>query len=556
MAESGTTPLTAYLQLVPKIKADGMSQDVTPALEKEGERAGRGFGRKFLAAFAALGVGAAVVSTMKQAFSAYSEFEQLAGGAELLWGGAYDTVAENAANAYATVQMSQNEYLRQANAFAVAFKDGLNGDEQAAAELADRMIQTQADIVAATGISSEAASNAINGILRGNYAMLDNLQLGIKPTQEGFAEMMATVNAWHEENGDATRYVMGNYADMEAALADYVQMQGLAGYAANEAANTIQGSTASMRASWQNLLVGIAQGDADIIALTHQFVDSLSATIGNALPVILNIVRGIFEALPTAIEELIPQLMDFLIQTVETLPELLEAGMIAITKLIEGIAANMPALMKTAVDVIVKIALTLSKPENLVPLLNAALVLINELARGLVLAIPDLIAAIPELVDSLVSSFISFMPQFVQMGVQIIAGLVSGVINAGARLGEALLQVAKNAWNKAKNWLGIASPSKRFAEMGGFVAAGLAQGLEGGADMVNRSMDNLIGDMTHRAEIGLNAFGTAQSVTINASVNASSLADVDTVGQLVTRLMDARQSQQVRIERMGAAYGY
>ena len=92
--------------------------------------------------------------------------------------------------------------------------------------------------------------------------------------------------------------------------------------------------------------------------------------------------------------------------------------------------------------------------------------------------------------------------------------------------------------------------------MGGFVAAGLAQGLEGGADVVNRSMDNLIGDMAHRAEIGLNAFGAAQSVTINASVNASSLADVDTVGQLVTRLMDARQSQQVRIERMGAAYGY
>lgn len=148
----------------------------------------------------------AVLAIGKQALSAYADYEQLAGGAELMFGEAYDFIAEKAKNAYSTVQMSQNDYLQQVNGFATGLKTALGGNEQAAAELADRIINAEADVVAATGNSQEAVQNAFNGIMKSNYTMLDNLQIGITPTKEGFQEVIDKVNEWNAANGRATAY--------------------------------------------------------------------------------------------------------------------------------------------------------------------------------------------------------------------------------------------------------------------------------------------------------------------------------------------------------------
>ena len=102
-------------------------------------------------AAAVAAAGAAVVAIGKQAIEQYSEYEQLVGGAELMFGDAYDFVAEKAKNAYSTVQMSQNDYLRQVNGFATGLKTALGGNAQAAAELADKIVNAEADVVAATG---------------------------------------------------------------------------------------------------------------------------------------------------------------------------------------------------------------------------------------------------------------------------------------------------------------------------------------------------------------------------------------------------------------------
>ena len=190
-----------------------------------------------------------VADVGKAAYTSYARYEQLAGGAQLMFGDAYDFVAEKARNAYKTVQMSQNDYLQQVNGFATGLKTALGGNVQAAAELADKVITAEADVVAATGNSQEAVQNAFNGIMKSNYTMLDNLQLGIAPTKEGFQQLIDKVNEWNAENGEATSYTIDNLADCQAALVDYIEMQGLAGYAANEAAGTIEGSTASMKAA-------------------------------------------------------------------------------------------------------------------------------------------------------------------------------------------------------------------------------------------------------------------------------------------------------------------
>lgn len=245
-----------------------------------------------------------VADVGKAAYTSYARYEQLAGGAQLMFGDAYDFVAEKARNAYKTVQMSQNDYLQQVNGFATGLKTALGGNVQAAAELADKVITAEADVVAATGNSQEAVQNAFNGIMKSNYTMLDNLQLGIAPTKEGFQQLIDKVNEWNAENGEATSYTIDNLADCQAALVDYIEMQGLAGYAANEAAGTIEGSTASMKAAWQNLATGMADSNADMEGLTKDFVDSVFTAGSNIIPRVQQIVTGVGTATAEAISYL------------------------------------------------------------------------------------------------------------------------------------------------------------------------------------------------------------------------------------------------------------
>nr|DAK82284.1 MAG TPA: tail tape measure protein [Caudoviricetes sp.] len=245
-----------------------------------------------------------VADVGKAAYTSYARYEQLAGGAQLMFGDAYDFVAEKARNAYKTVQMSQNDYLQQVNGFATGLKTALGGNVQAAAELADKVITAEADVVAATGNSQEAVQNAFNGIMKSNYTMLDNLQLGIAPTKEGFQQLIDKVNEWNAENGEATSYTIDNLADCQAALVDYIEMQGLAGYAANEAAGTIEGSTASMKAAWQNLATGMADSNADMEGLTKDFVDSVFTAGRNIIPRVQQIVTGVRTATAEAISYL------------------------------------------------------------------------------------------------------------------------------------------------------------------------------------------------------------------------------------------------------------
>ena len=245
-----------------------------------------------------------VADVGKAAYTSYARYEQLASGAQLMFGDAYDFVAEKARNAYKSVQMSQNDYLQQVNGFATGLKTALGGNVQAAAKLADKVITAEADVVAATGNTQEAVQNAFNGIMKSNFTMLDNLQLGITPTKEGFQQLIDKVNEWNAENGEATTYTIDNLADCQAALVDYIEMQGLSNYAAEEAARTIEGSTASMKAAWQNLATGMADSSADMEGLTQDFVDSVFTAGKNIIPRVQQIVAGVGTATVEAISYL------------------------------------------------------------------------------------------------------------------------------------------------------------------------------------------------------------------------------------------------------------
>lgn len=314
-----------------------------------------------------LGVAATAIGLVaKQSLDSYAEYEQLIGGTELLFGDAFQYVADKAKNAFMSVQMSQNDYLQQVNGFATGLKTALDGDTQAAAELADKIITAEADIVAATGNSQEAVQNAFNGIMKSNFTMLDNLQIGITPTKEGFQEVIDKVNEWNAANGKATQYQIDNLADCQAALVDYVEMQGLAGYAANEAAGTISGSLSMTKAAWQNLLTGFADDSADIGTLVSNLVTSGTTALNNILPRISQIFSGISEfiaqampviaaELPTMLEALLPGLVEgavglingLLIALPDILAIILEQIPFIVSQLSQGLIQAFPALLET-----------------------------------------------------------------------------------------------------------------------------------------------------------------------------------------------------------------
>lgn len=385
-----------------------------------------------------------------------------------MFGDAYDFIADKAKNAYSTVQMSQNEYLQQVNGFATGLKTALGGNEQAAAELADRIINAEADIVAATGNTAENVQNAFNGIMKSNYTMLDNLQLGITPTKEGFQEVIDKVNEWNAANGNATNYMIDNLADAQNALVDYIEMQGLAGYAANEASQTISGSLASAKAAWSNLVTGVADDNADFGKLLNNFVNSVSTAAKNLVPRVKTAITGIGQLIsqtlpiivneiPAIIKDVVPDLLnaamdlvsaigqglldnadslfdsalelitklvDFIVQG---LPEVLNAALQIIETLGKGLADYAPQLITSVTDLIIKLVDMLTNPEMIHNMITAALQLIIALGEGLIEAIPRLIEKVPDIINGIVTAINDNISTIIGVGVKLMTSLLDNI---------------------------------------------------------------------------------------------------------------------------------
>ena len=239
-------------------------------------------------------VGGALASIVGLGVKSYAELEKAQKGAERLFGESFKIVEQNAASAYKSLGLSASQYYDQVNTYAVGLREALGGDSEAAAKLSNDILVAQADIVAATGASQDAVQNAFSAVMRGNYTMIDNLRLGIKGSQQGMQEVIDKVNEWRKANGESTMLVMGNYADMEQALVDYVKMQEIAGTAEKQMSSTIIGSITQMKAAFDNFLNGSGSPEA------------LSETLSRVL---INI--------GTAIQKLAPSLLKGLVQTIK-----------------------------------------------------------------------------------------------------------------------------------------------------------------------------------------------------------------------------------------------
>jgi phage-related protein len=436
-------------------------------------------GSKLLSTMAKIGTaaiaagGAAVVAIGKQALSSYADYEQLVGGVDTLFKDSSATVQEYAANAYKTAGLSANEYMETVTGFSASLLQSLGGDTEAAAKMADVAITDMSDNANKMGTDMASIQNAYQGFAKQNYTMLDNLKLGYGGTKEEMQRLIDDANELNAAQGNYTNYTIESYADIVSAIHDVQTEMDITGTTAKEASTTIQGSVNSMKSAWKNMLVGIADENANFESLTSTFVDSLVTVGANIIPRIDVIIQGLTQLITEASQTIIPLAVQILL---ENLPSIVAAGMDLIMALVNGILDNIDMLIDCVIDMVDVIVDKLI--DNLPKLIDGGIRLIAALANGLIRAIPNLVSKIPQIISAIVKGLVSGIPSILDVGKNIVEGLWSGIKNMGSWITGKVKDFFGGIVSGVKNFLGIHSPSKVFAGIGGFMAEGLGEGFD------------------------------------------------------------------------------
>ena len=130
--------------------------------------------------FAVIGAAAATatVAIVKEAVTAYAEYQQLVGGVETLFKGSSDKVLKYAEDAFFTTGLSANEYMKNVTAFSASLISSVGGDTEKAAEIANTALVDISDNANKMGSTVESVTMAFQGFAKQQYMLLDNLKLG------------------------------------------------------------------------------------------------------------------------------------------------------------------------------------------------------------------------------------------------------------------------------------------------------------------------------------------------------------------------------------------
>lgn len=283
------------------------------------------------------------VSIGKASLDSYADYEQLVGGVETLYKESAATVEKYAQSAYKNVGLSANDYMDTATSFAASLVSSLGGDTEKAAEMSNMAISDMADNWNKMGSSVQSVQDAYRGFSKQNFTMLDNLKLGYGGTKTEMERLLADADALNAKQGIYTKYSIDSYSDIVQAIHVVQTEMGITGTTAEEAATTIQGSTASMKSAWANLLTGIADPEQDFQALMDEFVDSVITAGNNIIPRIKEIVPTLIDGLSELVTQLAPYVSGVIMELEPTIEEGLQAlfgGLSSVASELQPIVAD------------------------------------------------------------------------------------------------------------------------------------------------------------------------------------------------------------------------
>lgn len=161
-----------------KIKGDAKSLEGNIKGVNDGTSKFAGYMGKLAKATTFAYLGKKVYDFGKSCVEAYSEFEQLSGGIQQLFGKDAPRVLNDANKAFKSAGMSANEYMSTASNFSAKLISDLGSTEKAADYVNKAVIQ-MSDNANTFGTSMDEVQRAYQSMARGNYAMLDSLKLGL-----------------------------------------------------------------------------------------------------------------------------------------------------------------------------------------------------------------------------------------------------------------------------------------------------------------------------------------------------------------------------------------
>ena len=424
----------AYVQIVPS--AEGIQGKITEALGGEpaaaGDAAGQSLGAQLVGTLKKVIAAAGIGKIISESINLGGALQQSLGGVETLFKDSADTVKAYAAQAYKTVGLSANDYMEQTTSFAASLLSSVSQDTNAAAQLANMAMVDMADNANKMGTDMQDIQNAYQGFAKQNYTMLDNLKLGYGGTQ---AEMQRMLNDATKISG--VKYDLGNLADMYSAIHIIQQEMDITGTTAKEAATTLTGSFAAMKAAAENVMGNWSTG-ADLTEPLQALADTAQTfLVDNLLPMIGNVLAGI------------PEIVYSLV------PELLQTGTELLSSLAQGFTEGIPEFFSTALPQL--LAFTDQLRDNAASFVDAGLNLITQLLNGLIAGLPDLIAYVPDIIINICGIINDNMPKILGEGVAIIVQLIAGLVQTvpsllanWKKILEAVLSVIS-----AINWLNI-----------------------------------------------------------------------------------------------------
>ena len=426
-------------------------------------------------AFKVAGVAVAAATTAVAGFvgasvKGFAEFEQLEGGLESLFGKGSEemnSIIKSSEQAYKDLTMSQNEYL---NAFEGSYSLVKNGmaDETKAIEYTNKVLQLSSDLFNTYGGSTEYYQNAIDWALKGTYSYLDNLNIGIKGTQEGFIEAANSSGILGRTIKDVSELTNEEIVDV---IQHYAEAAGAWGKTQEEAGKTIQGSLKMTKAAWSNFVTGFSKDGSDMGKLTEELVNSAVTFLNNLFPVIERALTAISDALPNVVEK-IGSILPGLLQRI--LPSLINGAVSLLNSLGKSLPSLLQQILPSFINGIISILKSLGKAlPSLIPVLMDGIMqgikglakilpqLTRSIIQGIVLIVQSIAEELPTLLPIIVDAILGIIPILLEnaplilkTAVQLAVAIVKAVLNVIVQLGQKLFSLLGEIGSKLFNNIG------------------------------------------------------------------------------------------------------
>lgn len=418
----------AYIQIMPSARGikDMIKKELGSEIPQAGQEAGESLSSKMLSvakkAIAAAGIGKFFSASLTEG----ANLQQSLGGIETLFKGSADTVKKYANEAYKTTGLSANAYMENVTGFSASLLQSLGGDTRKAADVANMAMVDMADNSNKMGTSMDRIQDAYQGFAKQNYTMLDNLKLGYGGTKTEMQRLLADA-----QKLTGVKYDINNLSDVYQAIHAIQENLDITGTTAKEAATTFSGSFASMKAAAQNVLGKLALGE-DIMPSLHQLFETVKTfLVGNLIPMVWNVLKGIPQVLAGALGELMHMLFgDYIGES--------------IMNDLYDVFDKVGGVVSTIYDMIFG---SLSKKDNIDFLKNLG---INEKTASSIVNIGDNIRTMFENIGAVISNVAGIVGEFISdlFGLAKSKDSVGGVASAF----EAITKVLADASGKVKDF--------------------------------------------------------------------------------------------------------